>query len=160
MPNVITAITGMFPPDLWKGAILGVVLSAVFSLLATVFLGVYSKLKRLAAIKQLLGVFAEDDEKCAVFTNEMFSRDGQYFSKIPDYFPPRNQEQYREWRNIPFVVGTSNLHAVGDILNLFGQAGKKENVEFHSLSKDWDLWGKNIVCIGGSYKTDKAFGGV
>ena len=144
-------------PDLWKGAILGVILSAIFSLLVTILVRMHNKARRLTSIRQLLGVFAENNEECAIFTNEMFTKDRKYLSEIPDYFPPRHQKQYKEWINIPFVVGTANMRAAADILNLFGQAGKRENIEFHTISKDWNLWSKNIICIGGSCKTDKIF---
>ena len=87
MKNLFKKIFSIFSPDLWQGTILGVILSAIFSLFVTIFIRTYNQLKRLTALKRLLRVFAKNEEMCAIFTNEMFTDDRTYYSESPNYFP-------------------------------------------------------------------------
>lgn len=154
---MIARLLNIFPPELWIGAILGALVSAIFSAIVSILLIFFVKIKKLFPIKQFLGEFADKKEECAIFIKWLFSNNPYYYSRRPDYFPPRTTGQNDTWQNIPYVIAKADMQAATDFLNLLGQVGKKENIDFYSIPEDWDLWTKNLVSIGGHFKTDKIF---
>jgi len=139
--------------EMWESAILAAVVSGFFAASFSVASRLFNKIRSLAAIRRLLGPFSENDQICAVFTKEMYSRDGKYFSQSPNYFPPHTEGKEDKWINIPYVISTADMKAATDVLHLLGQAEKKQNIEFRSAITDWDLWNCHIIAVGGSPKS-------
>jgi len=154
---MIDSIGQFFPSDVWKGAILGAVVSAAFTAAISLLIALVIRVLRLRPLQRVMGEFAGKQKPCLIFTNEMFTKDRQYLSQEPDYFPPNQQRENQQWVNVPYVVGTSDMQAAGDLLNLLGRLGKSTGIEFCSISKDWDRWDAHTICIGGNFKTWRAF---
>jgi len=87
----------------------------------------------------------------------MFREDNTFYSRVPQYLGAFNQFIVQQWINIPEVYGAADVRAASDVFNLFGQAGRRERISFLSIDHDWDLWSKDLVCIGGHFKTDRVF---
>ena len=132
---------------------LGAVVSGFFAASFSVTKRLFSKIRSLKAIRRFLGPFADNDQICAIFTKEMYSADRTYFSDNPNYFPPHTEEQKQKWVKIPYVISTSDMRAVSDAIHILGQVSKKQNIEFRSAIKDWDLWDQHTIAVGGSLKT-------
>lgn len=142
-----------FSPEMWKGAMLGVIVSAAFgACVATI-----RQLLKLSPIKRFLGGFANNKDDCAIFVKSVITEGQILRSRVPDYFPPHTSGRTVCWQNIPHVVPTSDMRAATDFLNLIGQAGKKDNIDFYSIADQWNVWDKNLVSIGGNTKTDRIF---
>jgi hypothetical protein len=85
----------------------------------------------------------------------MFTPTNQYQSRRPDFFPPQTTGQVDNWQNIPHVIGRADMEAATDILNVLGQVGRWDNINFLSVEEEWDLWDQHVVCVGGHYKSDR-----
>lgn len=150
-------IVALVTADVWVGAILGAVVSAVFSL---AFVGAVTAWKWLLLhhpVRRLLGDLVKASEPVGVYVRSMFHHDRQnkYISPRPDYFPPHTTGHFDQWQNIPYVVATSDHEASTDFLNVLGQVDKKDGIEFFSVHDDWSRWDHHVVAIGGHFKAEK-----
>lgn len=140
--------------NMWIGAVIGTVVSVMFGALWKLF----QVCRSLRPIKRVLGNLTGNEEGCAIFVKRMIpldhKRSGRYFSHVPQNSPRRRQGIRREWSNISYVFAAADMDAATDFLNLLGQVGKKENIEFKSIEHEYDLWDTHIVSIGGNCKGD------
>lgn len=145
------------PSEMWKGALLGAIVSAAFATAFSFSKKGILKLKSQLPIRKILGEFADNDSPCSIFLKELYSQDRYYYSTEPNYFPPQTANLESQWQNIPHVIPDSDVQAATDFSNLLGQVGKRENVTFRSITEDWDLWSENLLSVGGNFKTDRIF---
>ena len=145
----VESVTRLLTTEVWAGAVLGAAVSAAFAFFGTVLKRGY----RLLPLQRLLGALARNDSECAVFVRGMFRDDNTFYSRVPEYLKSVKVIKVERWINIPEVFGSADVRAAADTFNLLGQAGRRERVEFYSLDEDWDLWSKDLVCIGGHFKT-------
>lgn len=89
----------------------------------------------------------DNSKSLSVFAREMVSRDGKYYSKLPD-----GTEE--AWQNFP-VVGLIDVEAATDALNILGQAGRTANIAWRRVTTDYAIWDEPMICVGGSFKTDQ-----
>jgi hypothetical protein len=101
--------------DMWVSAVLGAVVSAVFAGTLALLFRAYRTMRRLSALRQLLGPLGQDGP-VAFFSIRLYSEDRTYLSDQPNYFPPHTQGQTTTHPNIPYVVGTAQMEAAADIL--------------------------------------------
>lgn len=140
-----------FPPDLWKGAVLGAIVSAVFAA-AWALLRRSSKLR---PIRRLMDGFANRGEEVAIFVERLQSQNKYYSFDIPDFAPPRTTGQKGQKQNIPHVVANVDMQAASDFLYLLGSVGKRDNITFPSIPEDWNRWSMHQVSIGGNFKSEQ-----
>jgi hypothetical protein len=149
-------ITEIITKEMWVSAILGAVVSAVFAGTLALLHGMYRTMRRLTALRQLLGPLGQDGP-IAFFSIRLYSRDRTYLSDTPNFFPPHTQGQTTTHPNIPYVVGTAQMEAAADIMHLLGQVGRQGAVQYLSADSDWDVWDKPLFAVGGSHKTQTIF---
>ncbi len=143
-------LVSFLPADLWKGAVLGAVVSGVFVATASQA----KRLLRRSPIKALLGGLATDEGRPAFYVRSMFTQDNKFMSKEPQILPNGpTQIQISAWQNIPEVVALADVAAASDMAGLLADAGVRAAIEFRSLEKDWDRWTEPLVSIGGHFKT-------
>ena len=141
---------------MWISSILGAVVSAVFVGTLALLHRMYLTIRRLSAVRQLLGPLCKDGP-VAFFSTHLYSVDRTYLSDQPNFFPPHTQGQTTEHPNIPYVVGTAQMEAVADIMHLLGQVGRQGAVHYLSAASDWNVWDQHLFAIGGSHKTEAIF---
>ena len=150
MLTKLSQILGLLTPEVWAGAILGALVSAVFAV-STGFLRQFAKL---FPLRRLLGDLANNDVDCLVFVRGMFVQNNTFLSRVPQQGAPL-QIIVQQWVNIPEVFGAADVRAASDLFNLLGEAGRRERIQFASIERDWDRWNSDLVCIGGHFKTDR-----
>ena len=145
-------LLGVLTPDVWAGAVLGVVLSS----LVAGSIGLFRHLQKIFPLRRLLRGLVNNDVDCLVFVRGMFVPNNIFFSRVPQ---PQQlaplQIAVQPWVNIREVYGAADVRAASDLFNLFGEAGRRERIQFASIEHDWDLWTSDLVCIGGHFKTDR-----
>lgn len=145
------------PEEMWKGAFIGAIVSALFAATFSFLKQTLLKVKSQFPIRKVLGDISNDDSPCSIFLKELFSKDIYFYSSEPNYFPPHTANKESRWQNIAHVIADADVQAATDFTNLLGQVGKRKNISFRSLTEDWDLWSENIVSVGGGFKTDRIF---
>ncbi len=152
-----TDLIEAFSLDVWAGAFLGVLVSALFA----AALACLNSLRDLFPLRRLLAGFLEQDENCAIFIRWMRSPDrsnpNYYEAQLPDCFPPATSGKVSRHPNIPAVIAKADMQAAADVMNVLGRSGKTRNIEFLSIVDHYRTWDRNIVCIGGSAKTIEIF---
>lgn len=142
--------------EMWESAILAAIVSAVFAGTMSFLVHAYRILRRLSAIRRLLGPICRN-EPVAFFSKRLYSKDRTYLSDEPNYFPPHTQKKPSTHPNIPYVVGTAQMGAAADIMHLLGQVGRQAGVNYLSADADWDVWDQHLFVIGGSNKSNAIF---
>jgi hypothetical protein len=142
--------------EMWESAILGAVVSAFFAGTISFLVHAYRIIKRLSAIRRLLGPICRN-ESVAFFSKRLYSKDGTYLSDEPNYFPSHTQKETSAHLNIPYVVSTAQMGAAADIMQLLGQVGRQAGVNYLSADTDWDVWDQHLFVIGGSHKSNAIF---
>lgn len=151
MTNLIHTVAALLTTEQWVGAILGAIVSAVF---AATYATVRAAL-RLRPLRRVLGELASNEAPTAIYVREMFVRDGGLWSKEPQYLPntPTTIQLVGPYPNIPSVTGQADVVAASDLTALLGEAGKRADIVFRPLDKDWDTWNEPLVTVGGHFKT-------
>ena len=151
MKNLLQPVLDLLTAEQWVGAILGATVSAIF---AATFATIRAAL-RLRPLRRVLGALAGNDTPTAIYVRDMFVHDGALWSKEPQYLPsaPTTIQLAGPYPNIPSVTGQSDVVAASDVAALLGEAGKRANVVFRTLEKNWDTWDEPLVTIGGHFKT-------
>jgi len=122
----------------------------VFMFCQKLFRGTFSVLRWLCSSRRrFLGDMADERKTVSVFIRDMASSDGKYHSVTPF-------GKQQEWQNCS-VVARGDVEAASEFLNLLGQVGKASNIAWPQINSHWDTWFEPSVCVGGSFKTDKAF---
>ncbi len=155
--NYIFSYFNSISYEIWIGAIIGAIISALFMLFFSFLKGIIFKIKEQLPVRKVVGDFANDEQICSIFLKNLYSHNYEYLSNEPNFFPPYTKNTQREWQNIPFVIANSDFQAATDFTNILGQIGKRKNIIFRSIENEWDLWSENILSIGGNYKTEKIF---
>ena len=158
---VLSLVIQAMTVDLWVGAILGAVLGVLASGLVALFFKSAIALRNLRPVRRFLGDLLQQDQDCAIFVRWMRSPDparpNYFVAPLPDYFPPQTTGQVSHHPNIPDVVAKSDMHATADVLNVLGLAGKTTNIDFLSVVEHYGTWDRNIICVGGTFKTNLIF---
>jgi len=151
MSNLLDSIRGLLTAEQWVGAILGATVSAVF---AATYATIRAAL-RLRPLRRVLGKLASNETPTAIYVREMFVHNGELYSKEPEYLPsaPTTITLAGPYPNIPSVTGQADVLAASDVAALLGEAGKRADIVFRTLEKNWDTWNEPLVTIGGHFKT-------
>lgn len=142
--------------DIWAGAILGAVLSAIiipFCVAAVLWVRRWWTESRPAS--QLLEGMGQQDEACLIFIRD-------FFIEVDPHQPLKSPLLSVEPRKgVGVVPNVSQLWADVDarglayVLNVLGQAGKNKNISMMRMSDDPGVWNANVVVIGG--QSQKSF---
>jgi hypothetical protein len=112
--------------------------------------------------RALLGGLAKEKEDCLIFLKWLYpeqqDRMLNYVSELPDSEAIRQRDRFEHWLNIPFVIPKDDVLAANEIFLLLGRSGKRHNVQFTSVRDGADVWDKNIICIGGHFKSKLVMG--
>jgi hypothetical protein len=137
------------------------VVPALASLLAIweVLKALFRRAMTRSPVRSVLGDLADDKVPCMVFVNHLFTpqRDNTYSLRLPDYFPPGTTGREDARVNIPYVLAKSDSTAVADLLNAVGQAGRYRSIEIVDPVTHWEKWDASIVCVGGSFKSERVW---
>lgn len=133
--------------NLWIGALLGAIASAIFWVVGSLLHKFYLWWITSRPSNLVLGDMAKNDEQCLIFMRHLFIQ-----NTAPQTTPL--------FEVVP-RVGTGRVPNVGDLcpdvdattlsnfLNVLGQAGKKRNIRIIRMSEDKGEWNGHIVVIGG-----------
>ncbi len=149
--DLFHVVAGLLTKEQWVGAILGASVSAIF---AATFATIRAAL-RLRPLRRVLGGLVGNDGPTAIYVRDMFVHQGALWSKEPQYLPtaPTSIGLAGPYPNIPSVTGQSDVMAASDVSALLGEAGKRADITFRTLEKNWDTWNEPLVTIGGQFKT-------
>lgn len=87
--SIFDAFTQWFqniPSEMWKGAFIGALVSAVFVVASSFLRKAVLKVKSQFPIRRILGDISDNDSPCSIFLKELYSQDGYYYSSEPDFF--------------------------------------------------------------------------
>lgn len=128
--------------ETWAGAVLGAIVSAIFTLFATSARRLRRWWSRLKPINRVLGPISDDEEPCTIFVRDFLLSPGSTIlavePRIGSGIVPNVQELWSD------VEGKGMSY----VFNALGQAGKRENISIVRMSQDPGIWNTNLIVMG------------
>lgn len=129
--------------EIWSGAILGAVLSAiVIPLIWAVMRWIRNWLVVSRPRRQVLGPLAIDEEMCTLFVRDFFLSDNSQILAVEPTLGVSVVPNVRElWADV-------DARGIAYALNALGQVNKRRNIHIMRMSQDSGIWNTHIIIIG------------
>jgi hypothetical protein len=79
---------------------------------------------------------------------------GVMFSNVPNPIPSAPASPPSSHPNIPEYIAKADTYALTTVVRFLGEHGKLANIDISSADNSLGTWDRNIICVGGSVKTE------
>lgn len=128
--------------ETWAGAILGAIVSAVFTACAISAKLLKRWWKRSRPINRVLGPLSDEEEPCTIFVRDFYLSPG---STIMSSDPRKGVGLVP---NVQELWSDVEGRGISYVFNALGQSGKRSNISIVRMGQDPGIWNTNMIVMG------------